>query len=78
MKNYRKKGVTKMKRNSQKQIEKEFMQISKYIRKQYSNLTMERVIDYCIRNNFDRTALKTYEILKEIVKERQRELDIND
>lgn len=78
MEKYGNKGVKKMKRNTQRQIEKEFIQISKYIRKQYTNLTMERVIDYCIRNNFDRTALKTYEILKEIVEERQRELDIND
>lgn len=67
-----------MKRNTEKQASKEFLQIIHYIDKQYAGLTMEKVINYCIRNNFDRTALKSYKAIEEIVKERQKYLDIND
>lgn len=67
-----------MKRNTMKQQEKEFYQIVNYIEKQYTNLTMDRIVDYCIKNNFDRTALKAYKIIEEIVHERQIELDKND
>lgn len=73
-----KQGEKEMKRNTEKQQAKELLQILKYIEKQYTNVTMERVIDYCIKNNFDRTALKTYEIIECAVQDRKEYLDLND